>query len=131
MRRFGPRFLLRLVLFALVLAGCQPSSEGAVTAIENYLAARVDKDVDAMTRLSCPAWEGQARIEALTFEAMDAQLEGVSCQAADTDGDYQLVSCTGKIVTTYQGETREWSVSNHPYRALLDGGEWLMCGYGE
>ncbi len=125
------RLLPRLAIFALLLAGCQPGSEGAVAAIENYLAARVDKDVDAMTRLSCPAWEGQARIEALTFEAMEARLDGVSCTAAGPDGDYELVACTGQIVTTYQGETREWSVSEHPYRALLDGGEWLMCGYGE
>ena len=53
----------------------------------------------------------------------------IPCGAAD--GDYTLVSCTGQIVTTYQGESRVWSVSDHPYRALNDGGEWLMCGYGQ
>jgi hypothetical protein len=131
MPRPALRFVPRLALCALLLAACQPSSDGAVAAIENYLAARVEKDVDAMTRLSCPAWEGQARIEALTFAAMEARLDGVSCEAGGTDGDFQLVSCAGQIVTTYQGETREWSVAEHPYRALLDGGEWLMCGYGE
>jgi hypothetical protein len=115
----------------LLLVGCQADTGGAVKAIEGYLSARVNKDLDEMTRLSCPAWEAQARIEALTFAAMDARLDAVTCTDAGADGDYALVACDGQIVTTYQGETREWSVSDHPYRALLDGGEWLMCGYGE
>jgi hypothetical protein len=105
---------LLFLCIVVLLAACQPSADGAARAI-----------------VACPAWEAQARIEALTFEAMDARLEGVSCAVLGEDGEYTLVACQGKIVTTYQGETREWSVEEHPYRAALAGGEWRMCGYGE
>ena len=121
--------LAGLVVGAFALAGCQGDSQAPATAIENYLAAKVASDVDAMTRLSCPDWEAQAQIEATSFASMDAQLDNVSCTTGAADGDYTLVSCTGQIVTTYQGENRTWSVGDHPYRALNDDGEWLMCGY--
>jgi hypothetical protein len=116
---------------ALALTGCQGDGQGPAGAIEAYLAARAESNVDQMTLLSCPAWEGQARVEAASFEAMDARLEGVSCTAGADNGEATLVSCTGQIVTTYQGETREWSVAEHPFRAVMEEGEWRMCGYGE
>jgi len=125
------RVLPWLALLGFALAGCQSDPAAAATAIEGYLAARVDSNVDAMTRLSCLDWEAQAQVEAASFAAMDAQLDGVSCTVTGADGDYTLVSCQGQIVTTYQGESRTWSVSDHPYRALLDDGEWRMCGYGQ
>ena len=117
--------------FALAsgLAACQSSSGSAASAIEAYLQARVESNLDQMIRISCPEWEAQARIEATSFEAMNAGLEGVTCQDGGTEGNYRLVSCQGKIVTTYQGEAREWSVAEHPYKAILDDGEWRMCGY--
>jgi hypothetical protein len=127
LRRFG----LAALGLALGLAGCQGGEQGPDAAIEAYLAARAESNVDEMTLLSCPAWEGQARVEAASFEAMDARLEGVSCTAGAEGSDGTLVSCTGQIVTTYQGETREWSVAEHPFRAVMEDGEWRMCGYGE
>jgi hypothetical protein len=126
-RRFGPA----AVGLALALAGCQAEEQGPDAAIEAYLAARAESSVDQMTLLSCAAWEGQARVEAASFEAMDARLEGVSCTAGEEEGEATLVSCTGQIVTTYQGETREWTVAEHPFRAVMEDGEWRMCGYGE
>jgi hypothetical protein len=125
------RVLPWLVLLGFGMAGCQSDQEAPAKAIEAYLAAKVDSNMDEMTRLSCPDWEAQAQIEATSFASMDAQLDNVSCTTGAADGDYTLVSCTGQIVTTYQGENRTWSVSDHPYRALLDGGEWRMCGYGQ
>jgi hypothetical protein len=120
------------VLLALALAGCQAAGEqDAGRVVEAYLAARAESNVDQMTLLSCPDWEGQARVEATSFQSMEARLDGVSCTAGAADGDATLVSCTGQIVTTYQGETREWSVSEHPFRAVLQDGEWRMCGYGD
>jgi hypothetical protein len=122
---------LGLLLVGLGLAACQAETGGAAQTIEAYLAARVESNVDQMTLLSCPAWEAQARVEATSFQSMEARLEGVACTESGADGEFTLVGCQGKIVTTYQGETREWSVADHPYRALLDDGEWRMCGYGE
>ena len=110
------------------LAGCQ-SQASASASIQAYLQARVQSDVDKMIALSCPEWEAQARIEASTFKALNAQLDRVSCADGSADGSSTLVACTGKIVTTYNGETREWSLSEHQFKTVLDDGEWRMCGY--
>jgi len=130
--------LLRHGLFALaalgwLLAACGGGADpaGAAQTVEAYLQARVEEDVDQMILLSCPEWEAQARLEAVSFEAMDATLEGVTCQPGTSQDDGTLVDCDGKIVTTYQGEQREWSVSEHPYRVVQQDGEWRMCGYGQ
>ena len=113
---------------ALLLAGCK-SQATAADSIMAYLQARVQSDVDKMIGLSCPDWEAQARIEASTFKALKAQFDGVSCQDASTDGSTTLVSCKGKIVTTYNGETREWPLSDRQFKTVLEDGEWRMCGY--
>jgi len=119
--------LVGLVLMEGLIA-CQGSGN-ASSAVQTYLDARVQSDVNRMINLSCPAWESQARIEASTFKAMKAQIEGLSCEENGADGNYTLVACQGKIVTTYQGETREWNLSEHQFKLVLDDGEWRMCGY--
>jgi hypothetical protein len=126
---------MRRVLFwtaafvaAFLLAGCK-SQASASDNVMAYLQARVQSDVDKMIGLSCPEWEAQARIEASTFEAMKAQLEDVSCADDSADGGTTLVSCKGKIVTTYNGETREWPLWGQMFKTVLDDGEWRMCGY--
>ena len=121
-------FWVTLSIAAFLLAGCK-SQASAADAIMAYLQARVQSDVDKMIGLSCPEWEAQARIEASTFKALNAQLDGVSCADSSTDGNTTLVSCTGKIVTTYNGETREWPLSDRQFKTVLDDGEWRMCGY--
>lgn len=110
------------------LTACQ-SSGNASSAVQTYLDARVQSDVNRMINLSCPEWEAQARIEASTFKAMKAQIEGLSCEENGTAGNYTLVACQGKIVTTYQGETREWNLAERQFKLVLDDGEWRMCGY--
>jgi len=130
--RVRPQLALAgLALAGLALAGCQSDPEAPARAIEAYLAAKVESNVDEMTRLSCPDFEAQAQIEATSFASMEAALDGVSCVTGGAEGGFTLVTCTGQIVTTYQGENRTWSVADHPYRALDDGGEWLMCGYAQ
>jgi hypothetical protein len=118
---------------AFFLAGCQAGSNtaGAASAIQKYLAARAASDLDQMTLLSCPTWEAQARIEAASFKSMNAKLQEVICQVSGSDGGSTLVTCTGKIVTTYQGEAREWPVGDHPFKVVQQDGEWRMCGYSQ
>lgn len=125
--------LIALAVLSGLLAACGTDADaaGAAQTVEAYLQARVEEDVDQMILLSCPEWEAQARLEAVSFQAMDASLEGVTCQPGESQGDGTLVDCEGKIVTTYQGEQREWSVSEHPYRVVQQDGEWRMCGYGQ
>jgi hypothetical protein len=117
-----------MVMVAVLIAGCR-SQGSAADSIQAYLQARVQSDVDKMINLSCPDWEAQARIEASTFQALNAQLEGMTCADSGTDGSITLVSCQGKIVTTYNGETREWSLAERQFKTVLDDGEWRMCGY--
>jgi hypothetical protein len=132
MRQWVSRKWLVWIGMGVFLAACQGGDKtGAAGAIEQYLQARVKSDVNQMTLLSCPTWEAQARVEAVSFQSMNAQLEGVSCEAGAAGSNGTAVTCTGKIVTTYQGEAREWSVSDHPYLAVEQDGEWRMCGYGQ
>ena len=114
---------------AFFICGCQPGPSGAASAIQKYLQARAASDVDQMTLLSCPAWEAQARVEAASFKAMNAKLEGVICQESGSDSGATLVTCQGHIVTTYQGEARQWTVGDHPFKVVQQDGEWRMCGY--
>ena len=120
----------RLALaLAFFVAGCQGGQSRAASAIQQYLQARAASDVDQMTLLSCPAWEAQARVEAASFKSMNAKLEGVTCQVSGSDASGTLVTCQGKIVTTYQGEARQWNVGDHPFKVVQQDGEWRMCGY--
>jgi hypothetical protein len=130
------RWPLWLAALAWLLAGCgagggSADTAGAARTIEAYLQARVQENVEQMTLLSCPAWEAQARLEAVSFQSMNAKLDGVTCAAGEEQEDSVLVNCQGKITTTYQGEAREWSVAEHPYVVVQQDGEWRMCGYGE
>ncbi len=124
------RLLPWLILAGFALVACSSDQDAPAKAIQDYLAAKVDSNVDKMTQLSCPDFEFQAQVEATSFASMDAALDNVTCKTSGTDGSFTLVSCAGQIVTTYQGENRTWSVSDHPYRVIEDGGTWLMCGYG-
>ena len=121
-------FWTALLIAGFLLAGCK-SQASAADSIMAYLQARVQSDVDKMIGLSCPEWEAQARIEASTFKALNAQFDGMSCEDSRADGNTTLVSCKGKIVTTYNVETREWSLSERQFKTVLDDGEWRMCGY--
>jgi hypothetical protein len=129
---FTKAWLLALAV-AFFVGGCQArqSQAGAASAIEKYLQARAASDVDQMTLLSCPAWEAQARIEATSFKSMNAKLDGVTCQVSGSQDGSTLVSCQGKIVTTYQGEARQWNVGDHPFKVVQQDGDWRMCGYAQ
>jgi hypothetical protein len=126
---------IKIVLFILpvmissMLTACQGKQPSAVVAAQNYLQARVASNVDGMIGLACPAWEAPARIEASTFEALQARLEGMECSEASNDGSTALVACKGKIVTTYNGENKEWNLADRQFKLVLEDGEWRMCGY--
>lgn len=106
-----------------------PTADPALAAILSYLEARAAADVTRVTDLSCAAWKPQAVTEAVSFRSMNAKLQDVSCQVTGADGDFTLVRCDGKIITTYGPEAREWDLSTLLYQALPEAGEWKMCGY--
>ena len=124
--------LLLVCLAAPLLSACgsgAQASNGAPAAVEAYLNALVKQDANQMANLSCKAWEAQAQTELDSFAAVTLTLDSPKCQAAGTDGDYTLVSCSGKIVANYNGENQEISLSDRTFQALQEGGEWRMCGY--
>jgi hypothetical protein len=106
-----------------------PTPDPAVEIIYRYLEARAAADVELTTALSCPAWKPQAVTEAISFRSMNAELQGVSCEATGAADGFSLVACQGTMLTTYGPDTREWDLSNQTYRAAPEAGEWKMCGY--
>jgi hypothetical protein len=121
------RLFLVLSMIVLVAACSQTSDPGA--AMVKYLEARAAADANAIRGLSCAAWESQAAMQADSFRSMNAELQDVTCQQSGTDGDATLVTCDGKIVTSYNGENREWALGT--YRMVQEDGEWKMCGEGQ
>lgn len=117
--------VLSMVLLSLTLAGCSQAGDPGAAMVK-YLEARAAADADTIRGLSCAAWEGQAVAQADSFRSMNAQLENVTCQQSGTDGNFTLVTCDGRIVTTYNGENREWALGT--YRMAQEDGEWRMCG---
>ena len=126
------KWITVLVIVVLVLVGCGASGGGdAAAAVEDYLQAIVDKEPDTVVNLSCAAWEEDARTEVDSFQAVDVALRDAACAVTRSDGDASLVTCTGALVTTYDGEDQELDLSRRTYRVVSEGGEWRMCGYQE
>jgi hypothetical protein len=124
---------LRVMILALLLlsflAGCAAQKNGAAQAVENYLQAMVAKDNTRITSYACATWEAQAQTEADSFAGVSAQLQNVACQVSSTSGSTTLVTCTGKIVASYNGENTDIQLSGRTYKVVQEGGEWRMCGY--
>jgi hypothetical protein len=117
--------------FVLGLSACgqQGSGDSPVKAVETYLNLRVSSDAPKMLAISCKDWEGQATIEADSFKAMTASLNGMVCAENGKDGAYTVVSCQGKLVTQYNGESRERDLADKPFRTIQEDGQWKVCGY--
>lgn len=126
------RSLLLLAILSLpVLSACSGSGQtsDAAAAIEAYNQALVAKDSNRLANLSCASWEANAKNELDSFGAVSARLEQPGCQISGKDGEYTLVSCTGKIIADYNGENMEINLGDRTYKAIQEGGDWRMCGY--
>lgn len=127
MRRMVP--ILSFVIFTCLYLSACSSKSGADTAVETYIKALVARDANSLKTASCANWEGDAQVELDSFTAVSITLDGLSCQEAGKDGSSTLVTCTGKIKASYNGENQELDLSSRTYRAIQEGGEWRMCGY--
>lgn len=116
---------LLMIALLLVLASCAQSVTPAQT-IEKYLQARVASDTTTLQQLACADWEAQAALEAESFRSANGQLEDMVCRETGQADGYTVVECDGRLLTTYDGETRERELG--AYRLLQEGGEWKMCG---
>lgn len=117
-----------LFLLSWTLAACT-NQGSAEEAIEAYLDALVSKDVIRAVNKSCMDWEEGAHAEASSFEAVIVRLDGLVCNPLDVSGDRALVDCEGKIIANYGGEDQDILLSARTYIAVVEDGEWKMCGY--
>ena len=131
MRKIATLFFV-LLFSSFILSACgggTSAGDAAGKSAEAYLNALVAGDGDKMSTLSCADWEENALLELDSFMAVEAALEDMVCTQTGTDGDKALVSCQGKIITTYNDEKSEIDLSSRTYEMTQSAGEWLVCGY--
>jgi len=122
--------LLLLIGIALFLMSCSSDSRTAAPkAVEKYLQALVEEDANRLSMLVCKDFEQQARLELDSFIGVKASLKNMKCDQSGTDGDVALVTCSGSIVATYNNEQQELPLTGRTYRVIMEGGDWLVCGY--
>jgi len=129
MHRSNYLILFCFIILSLIIAGCAASKSGAAQAVEGYLQALVAKNPERVVSLSCASWESQAQTEVDSFGAIAAKLDSLSCQESGKNGDKTLVTCKGKIITTYNNENQEIDLSTLTYQAIQEDNQWRMCGY--
>jgi hypothetical protein len=113
----------------MILTACAGRNTQPEQAVEAYLTAIVEADLDKITTLSCAEWEEDAWLELDSFQGVEVSLVDMQCTQSGTDGDTALVTCTGKFLTSYDGEAMEIDLSTREYELVQQGGEWLVCGY--
>ena len=128
MRKFTP-IVLMMCITLLLFSACGKTSNPAVKAVEDYLAALVNKDANSLSALSCADWESNALLELDSLQAVATRLENLACSATGTDGTTTQVNCQGKIIATYNSEDQELDLSVRTYLVIQQGGEYLVCGY--
>jgi predicted small secreted protein len=122
------RLIFFLLSFAFLLAACAPVA-GPEKSVEKYFQAVNEKDASLLSTITCKAWEMDALMILDAFQAVSTELEGLSCQQTGTTADgLAVVSCSGKIIASYEGEAVEFDLSIQEYLVENANGEWLVCG---
>ncbi len=130
MTRRIPLLLGLLLMLALSACGGGASDTSAAPkAVENYLSALVAQDSAKISTLSCKDWENDALTELDSFQGVTARVENPGCAVSGTDGSATLVTCTGKIIATYNNEDQELALNARTYKVVQEGGDWRVCGY--
>jgi hypothetical protein len=120
-------------ILSLALAACSggpntAAKDPAAAAVESFLAAAVAKDSTKVSSLVCKDFESDALLFMDGFQAVTAELSNVSCKNTGTASGSTLVSCTGAINTTYNGEKGSLDLSRQTYKVTQQGGNYLVCG---
>lgn len=119
-----------ILIFIFLLNGCASAdkSDPSKTTFE-YLEALSNKDKTKVINLSCKSWEEQASLEVDALLSVGAALNNVQCKVTGKEGDYQLVTCSGKLDLTYNDEIRSIDLSPRVYSMGLEDGQWRVCSY--
>lgn len=122
-----PSFLIPFLIL-LVTAGCGQGGRSSAV-IEAYIESLVAGDSAQAVSLSCIEWEEQAVAEAESFEAVEVELSGLKCSERESSEGEAVVSCEGEILVDYEGEEQILDLHARSYLAVLEQGDWRMCGY--
>ncbi len=121
--------VLTVLLLLIALSACTSRNTQPEQAVEAYLTAIVEADLDKITTVSCAVWEEDAWLELDSFQGVEASLVDMQCIQSGSDGDTALVTCSGNFLTSYDGEAMEIDLSTRQYELVQQSGEWLVCGY--
>lgn len=121
--------LIALLLSLLLLSACSSAKAESAQTVEAYLQAMIAKQSDTLSNLSCADWESSALTEMDAFQNVEAQLVDPNCSESGKDGDTILVTCSGKITASYDGEQQEFPLSDRVFQVVTEGGELRVCGY--
>lgn len=117
------------LLSLTILTACTPKNSQPEQAVEAYLTAIVEADLDKISTLSCAEWEENAWLELDSFQGVEVSLVDMQCTQSGVDGETALVTCTGHFLTSYDGEAMEIDLSTREYELVQQAGNWLVCGY--
>ncbi|MDP2965665.1 MAG: hypothetical protein Q8N39_06460 [Pelolinea sp.] len=130
MRKLSLIVVSSLVILNVVLSGCSAVSKLNPSDVTYaYLKALAEKDKTKVINLSCKAWEEQASLEVDALLSVGAGLNNVQCKVTGSEGDFQLVNCSGKLDLTYNDEVRSIDLSPRIYSMSLEDGQWRVCSY--
>jgi len=124
-----PLILLLSILLLSVLAACAGGGDAPAQTVELYHEALVAKDQDRLINFSCADWESTAFLELDSFVSVETELVGVSCETVSEEDGQARVQCEGVITATYDGEARDFPLSNRTFLVVQEGGDWRLCGY--
>lgn len=118
------------IIHFMVMSGCSAANKSNPSdATLGYLKALVEKDKTKAINLSCKTWEEQASLEVDALLSVGASLNNVQCKVTGSEGEYQLVNCSGKLDLTYNDEVRSIDLSPRFYSIALEDGQWRVCSY--
>ncbi len=120
--------LIPALILMLTLAACAGSSTAPADAVAAYWQAMVAKDAAQLSSLSCAAYEAQSLITMESFGAFEPELSDLVCEVVEASGETASVSCAGTIEVSYGAEILTIDLSDHNYIAVMEGGDWRMCG---
>lgn len=123
MQKIGFMLVLMLLLTACGANNQTANQHPAVTAVENYLRAKVAADKEALRGWLCAAMEADLDREALSFSGVEASIPQMTCTF---DAVNSTVACDGAIEAVYNGESREIPLG--VYRAVEEDDVWKWCG---
>ena len=124
-------FTQAILLIIFTLASCSGGSsiDEAAMAVETYIRALANRDLNDITSIVCLAWGEQAQLEFNSFSAVTAKVEGLECQVTSSEGDYAVVECQGVLITNDGEDDQEIQLKVNHYQTLFEEGKWRMCGY--